>query len=167
MTCFQKGVDRVREWFPKQLRRFASRVPHSLGLWTPAALPRVSGFPARGVLWRLRHPVPRSTSGDPIFPCHQTFRARRRCLVRFLQWGRSSSLTMRKVRPTTTLPAYHSDPAKRRGGQGMYACIAGNWDLGSVALTISRGSCGARSYTPSGLLRFSDMLLFPSAFASR
>lgn len=42
-----------------------------------------------------------------------------------------------------------------------------DWDSSRSALAISRGSCGAALYMPSSGPRFPDMLLSPSAFASR
>ncbi len=44
---------------------------------------------------------------------------------------------------------------------------AGYWGSSSSAFTISRGSSKATSYTLSDVPRFTDMLLSPSAFASR
>src|SRR5215475_14635936 len=114
------------------MRRFASRVPPPVGLLTPAALPHVSGFPARGVLWRLRHPAPRGAAGDPIFPCRQTYRARRRCLVRSLHCGHSTSLITQKVRSAMTLPGSGKETRKISGEdnralrkQGFSLC--GEW----------------------------------------
>src|SRR3954464_1934467 len=81
---------------------------------TYTALPRVDGFPALGVLRRLRHPAPRGASGDPTFPWCWTCRARRRCLVRPLEWDEVPSPTAWKVRATTSLSPYRGGPAVRR-----------------------------------------------------
>ena len=99
---------------PGRFRCFASRVPPRPGLRTPTALPHVDGFPALGVLRRLRRPAPRGASGDPTFPWCWTCRARRRCLVRLLEWDEVPSPTAWKVRATTTLSPYRGGPAVRR-----------------------------------------------------
>src|SRR3954466_15889165 len=96
------------------LRISASRVPPRPGLRTPTALPHVDGFPVLGVLRRLRRPAPRGASGDPTFPWCWTCRARRRCLVRLLEWDEVPSPTAWKVRATTSLSPYRGGPAVRR-----------------------------------------------------
>src|SRR3954451_13711880 len=67
-----------------------------------------------GVLRRLRRPAPRGASGDPTFPWCWTCRARRRCLVRPLEWDEVPSPTAWKVRATTSLSPYRGGPAVRR-----------------------------------------------------
>src|SRR4051795_6231546 len=84
------------------------------GFQDTCALPRVDGFPALGVLRRLRRPAPRGASGDPTFPRCWTYRAQRRCLVRPLEWDDVPSPTAWKVRATTTLSPYRGGPAVRR-----------------------------------------------------
>ena len=57
---------------------FALRISRTSppGLRTPTALPRVDGFPALGVLRRLRHPAPRGASGYPTSSAYRTRLAR-------------------------------------------------------------------------------------------
>jgi hypothetical protein len=158
---------RVQGGVPASSRRAASRVPGSGGLSTPAARPRVRGCLAPGVRWRLRPPGPRGPAGDPLFPGRQMCRARRRGLVRLLQGGRSAAPTGRPVQTATTLPPEHGDPARRRGPRRLDAAIAGDCGVGRVALTGSRGSCSARSSTPSALRRFPGMRVCRQACACR
>src|ERR687886_2062399 len=49
----------------------------------------------------------------------------------------------------------------------MTGSIPGAWGSGNPAFTLAHGSGRAGPYTPSGPLRFANMLLFPLAFAAR
>ena len=51
--------------------------------------------------------------------------------------------------------------------RGVGLCTAGDWGSSNPTFTLSCGSCGATSYTSSGVPRFDGMLLSPLAFAAR
>ena len=51
--------------------------------------------------------------------------------------------------------------------RGVRLYTAGDWGSSNPTFTLSCGSCGATSYTSSGVPRFDGMLLSPLAFAAR